>query len=246
MRRHYFSTAAFPNLITLFNLFSGFLSILMVIHERYQWAAWLIILGLIWDSLDGHIARIFENETIFGRELDSLADVVTFVVAPCVLALTILFVRLPIILFSVAFFYLGTGAYRLARYNVEEGSKKSFRGLPTPASAVSLVMLLMTCYKQGWTASHLCCEIVTVLMFGMSFLMISHVPYPKFSAIKFRAWRYLFYLMIGVLVLVSLVFNPETAVTAVFLIYLFLSPIFCIFNRDLMTPPPVEVSGEKP
>jgi CDP-diacylglycerol--serine O-phosphatidyltransferase len=240
MKRRYFSVAAFPNLITLFNLFSGFLSILMVMHDRYDLGVWLIILGLVWDSLDGHVARIFENTTDFGRELDSLADIVTFVVAPCILAVSMLFIRLPMILFAVALFYLGTGAYRLARYNVESSGKKSFDGLPTPASAVSLAMLLLTCHHQGWTAYPICCEIITLMMFGMGFLMISHIPYPKFSAVKFGTWRYLFYVMIGLFVLVFLLFNLETAVTSVFLAYLFVAPVFCIFNRDLLGPSPAE------
>jgi CDP-diacylglycerol--serine O-phosphatidyltransferase len=237
LKRHYFSLAAFPNLITLFNLFSGFFAIMMITHERYELGVWLMLLGLVWDSLDGHIARIFENSTDFGRELDSLADIVTFVVAPAVFAVTVLFIRLPMILFAVVLFYLGTGAYRLARFNVAMaalGSKKSFDGLPTPAAAVAMSMLLLTCHHQGWTAYPLCCEIITLLMFGMGFLMISHVPYPKFSAIKFGNWRYLLYVMVGLLVLVFLLFNLETALTAVFLSYLFLSPIFCIFNRDLL------------
>ena len=76
--------------------------------------------------------------------------------------------------------------------------------------------------------------------------MISQIPYPKFSAIKFGTWRYLFYIMIAILILVSLLFNLETAVTAVFLSYLFLSPVFCIFNRDLMTPNQVEPPQEAP
>ena len=83
--RFYFTTAAFPNMITLLNLVAGFFSILMSVQEKYEYAVWLVLLALILDSLDGHVARIFGNETEFGRELDSLADAVSFVVAPCML-----------------------------------------------------------------------------------------------------------------------------------------------------------------
>ena len=82
-KRFYFTTAAFPNMITMLNLVAGFFSILMSVQEKYEYAVWLVFLALILDSLDGHVARIFGNETEFGRELDSLADAVSFVFGSC-------------------------------------------------------------------------------------------------------------------------------------------------------------------
>ncbi len=235
IRQQYFSPAAFPNLITLFNLFSGFLSVLMVIHQNYELAAGLIILGLVCDSLDGHIARIFHNPTDFGRELDSLADVVTFVVAPCVLAVTLLFFEMPLIMFVVSFFYISAGGYRLARYNLETspGSKTAFQGLPTPAAAVTLAMAVITFNEFGWTEHPRCAEFTAILMAGLSYLMVSHIRYPKFSAVKFVTWRALFYLMVALLVIFTLAFNFATAATVIILAYVILSPVFCVFNRDL-------------
>lgn len=235
IRQQYFSPAAFPNLITLFNLFSGFLSILMVIHQKYELAAGYILLGLVCDSLDGHIARIFHNPTEFGKELDSLADAVTFVVAPCVLAVTLLFFEMPLIMFVVSFFYVSAGGYRLARYNLETapGSKTAFQGLPTPAAAVALAMSVITCHEFGWTEYPRATEFVALLMAGLSYLMISRIRYPKFSAVKFVAWRALFYVIVALLVIFWLVFNLATAAAVIVLVYIILSPVFCVFNKDL-------------
>lgn len=235
IRQRYFSPAAFPNFITLCNLFSGFLSILMVIHQNYELAAGLIILGLICDSLDGHIARIFHNPTEFGKELDSLADAVTFVVAPCVLAVTLLFFEMPLIMFVVSFFYIAAGGYRLARYNLETsaGSKTAFYGLPTPAAAMTLAMSVIMFHEFGWTEYPRCAELTALLMAGLSYLMVSRIRYPKFSAVRFVAWRALFYVMLALLVIFTLAFNFATASAVIVLAYVILSPVFCVFNKDL-------------
>ena len=140
--RFYFTTAAFPNMITMLNLISGFFSILMSIQERYDYAVWLIFLALVLDSLDGHVARIFGNETEFGRELDSLSDAVSFVVAPCIFVSKVLFVNVSLALLLVIMVYLCAGVFRLARFNVNPTCSGCFEGLPTPAAALTAAVVV--------------------------------------------------------------------------------------------------------
>src|SRR5574343_2000249 len=99
--RFYFTTAAFPNMITLLNLVAGFFSILMSVQEKFESAVWLVMLALVLDSLDGHVARIFGNETDFGREFDSLADAGSFVVAPCLLVTKVFFMNVSVVVLGV-------------------------------------------------------------------------------------------------------------------------------------------------
>ena len=227
-RRFYFSTAAFPNMITMLNLISGFFSILMSIHGKFEFAAWFIFLALILDSLDGHVARIFGNETEFGRELDSLADLASFVIAPAILVLQICLGKASILLLIIVVCFLAAGAFRLARYNVNPTSGGTFEGLPTPAAALTVAMTLLAFHKNGWTDQANFLVIAVFLVTAISFLMISDIPYPKISAIKFKEWRPLFFIQLFFLVFFIFYFNIETAIAVIFLIFLGLAPFYCI------------------
>lgn len=225
--RFYFSTAAFPNMITMLNLIAGFFSILMSIHGRFELAVWCIFLALILDSLDGHVARIFGNETEFGRELDSLADLISFVTAPCILVVQACFPKASISLLVVIVCYLAAGAFRLARFNVNPTSGGRFDGLPTPAAALTVSMTILAFLKNGWEERQLFLNSAIFLMTAISFLMVSDIPYPKVSAIKFRTWRPLFFLQIILFSVFLFLFNIETAVAVVFLVFLVLAPFYC-------------------
>lgn len=226
--RLYFTTAAFPNVITMCNLLAGFFSILMSIQERFEYAVWLVLLGLVLDSLDGHVARIFGNETEFGRELDSLADAVSFVVAPCLFVVNVFFLNTSIAFLLVVTFYLCAGVFRLARYNVNPTSGGFFEGLPTPAAALTLMMTMLAFHKNHWDERSFSLISVVFLMTTLGFLMVSEIPYPKISAIKFRSWRILFFLQVALFLLTFIYLNIESAVAVVFLTFLVLAPFYCI------------------
>lgn len=211
-------------MITLLNLISGFFSILLSIQGKYEYAAWLIFLALILDSLDGHVARIFGNETLFGRELDSLADAVSFVLAPCIFVVMMFFPKTLIALLLVTVFYLCSGVFRLARFNVHPTCKGCFEGLPTPAAALTLAMTLVAFHRNQWKAHSLYC---LILMTALAFLMSSDIPYPKVSAIKFRTWRTLFIVQVVLFGLTFVYLNLESAIAVVFLTFLVLSPFYC-------------------
>ena len=227
-KRFYFTTAAFPNMITLLNLVAGFFSILMSVQEKYEYAVWLVFLALILDSLDGHVARIFGNETEFGRELDSLADAVSFVVAPCMFVTKALFLNSSVALLLVVVFYLCSGIFRLARFNVNPIHGGCFEGLPTPAAALTLIMTILAFHKNLWIERSLSLISVVFLMTALGFLMVSDIPYPKVSAIKFRSWRTLFFVQVVIFAAVFFYFNIESAIASIFLTFIVLSPFYCV------------------
>ena len=225
--RFYFTTAAFPNVITLLNLVSGFFSILMSVQEKYEYAVWLVMLALVLDSLDGHVARIFGNETDFGRELDSLADAVSFVVAPCMLVAKVYFLNVSVAVLVVVVFYLCSGIFRLARFNVNPTHGGCFEGLPTPAAALTLMMTMLAFHRNLWLERSISLISVVFLMTALGFLMVSDIPYPKVSAIKFRTWRTLFFVQVVIFSLAWFYLNVETAIAAAFVAFVLLSPFYC-------------------
>lgn len=141
-----------PSAITLGNLFCGFLAIAYVADERLMPAAWLIFAGMIFDVLDGKVARLVKGSTDFGVQLDSLADMITFGVAPAFIAKVYLSgtpaCAEPRVVWAMTLIFVLCAALRLARFNVttnhDESSHKYFQGLATPAAAgviASLVLL---------------------------------------------------------------------------------------------------------
>ena len=231
-----------PDTITAFNLFTGFLSILMASQGKMQLAGWLIAIALVWDSLDGNLARAFKNPTLLGRELDSLADIVSFVVAPAFLVYSFLLNPWNLWIVLLLFLYLGAGAYRLARFNVQPPVKDYFVGLPTPAAAMVLSMTLLACVKNHWTDPVLFSLITVSLLVILSCLMVSEIRYPKLSALRFSKWQSFFYAGAAVFAVVFFPFNVQTALCSLSLLYLFLSPLYCLPSYHFGTQGEIHLS----
>lgn len=166
-----------PALVTTFNFAFGFVSILYSMEGKYVTAAWLIIGAMLADVLDGAMARITRTESAFGRELDSLADVVSFGCAPAIL----LYQRFglsahPFWIFPV--FYAVAGALRLARYNVldSDSGAKDFRGTPIPAPAGIVIGLVLALERHEIILDK---YLVVMLVFTLSYLMLCNIRYPS-------------------------------------------------------------------
>ena len=226
---YHFTGSWLPNTVTLCNLFCGFFSILMVTEERLETAAWLIFVSMICDSLDGNIARALKNPNVFGRELDSLADIVSFVVAPSLLAYKSWPPQFAPWTVIVVLIYLAAGAYRLARFNIRPPVRAHFEGFPTPAGAVIMAMTVIAYQKNEWPGIFHAIVDHGILMILISAMMVSRVPYPKLSGVKFSKWQFFFYLSILVFAIVFAVINVETAVASLFLLFLFVSPIYFVY-----------------
>jgi CDP-diacylglycerol--serine O-phosphatidyltransferase len=201
-----------PNLLTAGNLFCGFIALTKIVEAdpnsadfslAIRWALFYILLACICDLLDGRVARLGGYESPFGREFDSLADIVSFGVAPAFLVhrivLADVFKLHPKLGWFIASIYLICGAFRLARFNcladkAGSGGGKEFVGFPIPAAAgyvASLTLLLLWAEDHDYTKfreSYLRYALPVLLVF-LSLMMVSQVKYPTFKKLDFRATR---------------------------------------------------------
>jgi len=173
-----------PNIITSLNLAAGFLSIILVINGCTATACWLIIAAMIFDFLDGFASRILNAYSSLGKELDSLADLVSFGVAPGIIMYrtgTIFSDSLPfnsVYAIITAFFAICAGL-RLAKFNIDTTQSVVFRGLPTPAAALSVVSLcLAATYSDSLFVSMFTKYKLVIIVFILiiSLLMVSNLP----------------------------------------------------------------------
>lgn len=184
----------FPNVLTTANLFCGFLAVTFVVHAMepgsqgaawFRWAALTICLAALCDGLDGRVARALRVSSPFGKELDSLADVVSFGVAPALLVYegffrdsTLAGYSFPFLWMIIAGLFACCGAARLARYNVSGSSGRFFTGMPIPAAGLTITGLAMFPSR-----------INQVLMAGIvlfaAFLMISTLRFPNWEQVVF-------------------------------------------------------------
>lgn len=171
-----------PNLITSGSLFAGFYSVAATYNGQFENAAYAIIAGAVLDGLDGRVARMTHTTTRFGVEYDSLADLVSFGVAPAFLVYGWALAQFGRWGWLAAFLYLVCGALRLARFNVQITTveKGKFNGLPIPAAAVFVASGVMLYYYLGGSGS-LRHYAVLLAIYLLAFLMISTVKYNSFK-----------------------------------------------------------------
>lgn len=237
-----------PNFITSLNLVSGSLSIIFAIDGHLVWAAIFICIAALFDFLDGFVARALKAHSEIGKQIDSLADVVSFGVAPGAILFTLLEFSLfgkndPIheisgkwfewlILFS-AFLLPVFGAIRLARFNTNSTDENFFRGLPIPANglfwAAMGLMLQSPKYAELLQLVYTTKNLVILGIF-MSGMMVIYMPMfsmkPKSLRFNENWYRYLF---IGLSVLLLIVFNVYGLAFIIFL-YILLNAIFYLLK----------------
>lgn len=242
-----------PNLMTAGNLFCGFVAVIKCIQARletiapgtyapvtsadlYTQAVWFVLAAVIFDSLDGRLARLGGRESLFGAEFDSLADVVSFGVTP---ALMMFFLILsptqgyPVfrqIGWFIGFVYLLCAAVRLARFNVitnpylhkpSDGSR-DFVGLPVPAAAgtVASLVLLLLHLSQDNRELHRLALALPLLLLMVALLMVSTIRYPSFKQVDWQT-RARFRTFIYIIVVAGFIFwLQEIALVALFLGYI--------------------------
>ncbi len=183
-RRKGLPRAVVPSFFTLMNLLSGYLAIVQTIEGRFDYACWLIVLAGLFDAFDGMMARLTGSMTLFGVELDSLSDMVSFGVAPSALIYVFGLQEYGVVGLMVSALPTICGAVRLARFNVRfDGAKRDyFRGLPVPAMAAVIVAFILNFDEAGWfhRFSPGGLSVFIPLSIGLSMLMISTI---KFDAL---------------------------------------------------------------
>ena len=191
-----------PNLITVFNMFLGFLAIGMLINGEPIKAGWLILFAGMFDAIDGKIARLLGIPSRFGTEFDSFADTVSFCAAPSVMIYTIYVQQLPPILGAfISFIPLLFGTIRLARFNLleEETPRPFFIGLTTPLNALILFGYMLFSHRiYGYFGDP---RIAILLVVIMGLLMVSPVRFSKLPLISFRMGTKNTFQLLGVFVI---------------------------------------------
>jgi len=227
-----------PTLMTAGNILSGFVAILQIFKGRegevtvhYYYAIGCILAACLFDVLDGRLARMSGTESAFGREFDSLADIVSFGLAPALLVHDIVLNSIEDqfngLGWLIASAYLVCGAMRLARFNCIAAmdvkcSSKSFRGCPIPAAAG--VISSLTLFLLWWDGTDRPVGnwkyILPVLMILLSYLMVSDIEYPSFKSVNWRTKRSFHWVLISIVVIAFSVRNWQWMPAVLFVSYL--------------------------
>jgi CDP-diacylglycerol--serine O-phosphatidyltransferase len=215
-----------PNLFTTGNLFCGFWAIISVFQEQYFYAAVAILLASVFDILDGKVARLSRASSKFGVQYDSLADLISFGVAPALLAFSWALRPYGRFGWLAAFLFVVCGALRLARFNVQtsSGEVKYFKGLPIPvaASMIALTILLyLRLIETGWVKD----IIILIMIWVLAFLMVSNIRYfsfKEFNLAKRKPFRIFLFVVLSMIVIVM---EPIIVLFCFVLFYVFSGPV---------------------
>jgi len=220
-----------PNLMTLSSMFFGFYSIAASFNSEYTTAAWTILAASVFDVLDGWVARITHTATRFGIEIDSLADVISFGVAPGILVYSWALRSFGRIGWTGAFFLVACAALRLARFNVQMGSteKKHFTGMPTPAAALMIATTVLAYdelldilrnIKLFWLADAVGADYwILALTFLLAGLMVSNITYHSLKEANLKERRPFGILVVIAALLALVAYHPALVLFLIILFY---------------------------
>jgi len=193
-----------PNLITVINMFLGFMGIVMMIKGDPIRGGWLILFAGLCDAADGKLARMLGIPTKFGVEFDSFADTVSFCAAPSLLVYTVYVEGLPLLFGGlIAFTPLLFGTIRLARFNImqEDDPKLFFTGLPTPINAIIIVSYMLFNHQVFGEMGDP--RIALPMIVTLGFMMVSPVRFAKFPLLSFKKGKSNTLQLIGVVLLIT-------------------------------------------
>ena len=228
-----------PNLLTTGTLFSGFYAIVAAIDKHFAPAGMAVFIAMIFDSLDGRIARLTRTETAFGKEYDSLSDMVAFGLAPAIVAYQWGVVRIAEygrawgrFGWLACFFYAASAALRLARFNVRTTvvDKRYFEGLPSPSAAATVAGFIWL--SSQWHEPGLTGLIIAFTVTALAgALMVSRFSYFSFKKINLEGPVRFIYLLLVLLAIVLIASDPSLLLLAIFGIYALSAPIVWIWRR---------------
>lgn len=227
-----------PSLLTTGNLFAGLYAIIAVMNANYMFAAIALLIALVFDVLDGKIARLTNTTSRFGLEYDSLVDVVSFGVAPGVLIYSWALSARGMFGSAVVFAFVACAALRLARFNAQSnsGDNRFFTGLPVPAAAgviATLVIFDHHILRLGREVKPLLILIMTLVL---AFLMVSAIRYRSFKDFDFRKGRQFNYLVMAVLVVMLVAAAPQLTLFVLFVGYAVSGPLEPLVRKLLKKP----------
>lgn len=199
-----------PNTVTLCGMFFGFYAIMSSFKGQYVHGAWAILAAVIFDGLDGWVARVTKTATKFGIQLDSLSDLIAFGVAPAVLIYGWGLNAFGRVGWGACFFYVICGALRLARYNVQMDNteSKAFTGLPIPGAATMIATLILF-HAEVWGGLPAKSYSILVLPALLAVLMVSTFKYRALKEVSSKQGTPFWFLVAVVIGLVLIFMYPE-------------------------------------
>ena len=226
-----------PSVLTTFGMFAGFYSIIASINGEFTTAAISIMIAMLWDTLDGRVARLTNTQSEFGAEYDSLADLVSFGLAPALLVYEWTLSDLGRFGWLAAFIYLACAALRLARFNTQVGSadKRYFQGFPSPAAAGVIATMI---WLKIWTYAFFDSDVISIgyylgagITIVCGLLMVSNVRYYSFKELD--SIKSLFRFLLGVVLsLIVLLYKPNIVLFAGFFLYMLSGPFITIVGLN--------------
>jgi CDP-diacylglycerol--serine O-phosphatidyltransferase len=256
-----------PNLMTAGNLFCGFTATLKILEgallqstnadlasDRFHEAIWFVLGAFVFDFLDGRLARLGGHESAFGREFDSLADIVSFGLAPALMVYRVVLQEFPRACWIIAFVYLACGALRLARFNAA-GAKNdvgnhpnTFTGFPIPAAAglIASITLFLLWLAEGEHRLGNWRFVLPPLLLFLSFMMFSRFQYPSFKEINWKTKKSIPRFLIIILILIFTLLNYEWMPAVLFLTYLLYGVLRPWLSREWRREIEEEIGEESP
>ena len=256
-----------PNLMTAGNLFCGFTATLKILEgallqasnpdaasDLFHAAIWFILGAFVFDFLDGRLARLGGHESSFGREFDSLANIVSFGLAPALMVYRVVLQEFPRACWIIAFIYLACGALRLARFNSvgarNEGAnhQNTFTGFPIPAAAglIASITLFLLWLAEGEHHLGNWRFVLPPLLLFLSFMMFSRFQYPSFKALNWKTKKSIPRFLIIILILIFTVLNYEWMPAVLFLAYLLYGVLRPWLSREWRREIEEEIGEEHP
>lgn len=226
-----------PNLFTTGALFAGFYAIIAALQGNFEAAPIAIFFAMVFDGLDGRVARLTNTSSKFGAEYDSLSDMVSFGVAPALVMFSYALEGMGKFGWSAAFVYVACAALRLARFNTKIGSDDGnfFTGLASPAAAAVVASAVWLGYDLGMTTSKSVPAelsfILAVLTALVGVAMVANFKYPSFKGIDVRGRVPFAFIFIVVVVFSLVTLHPPTVFLVTFLVYALSSPVLTLVRK---------------
>ncbi len=226
-----------PNLFTTASLFSGFYSLIASMKGLYEIAAISILIGAVLDALDGRIARMTNTTSKFGAEYDSLSDLISFGVAPAIMAYTWSLFAFGRWGWLVSFLFVICGALRLARFNIQIGiiDSRVFNGLPIPGAAAAVATGVLIYYKLGGVG-HFNHFLVLISVLVLALFMVSNVKYYSFKDLNFFARKPFMSFVLIVCILIIVVAEPQIMIFTFTAGYSLSGPVWLIYKLAKKLP----------
>ncbi len=215
-----------PNLLTTAGLFSGFYAIVMSMNGHFEPAAIAIFVAMIFDGLDGRVARITNTQSEFGAEYDSMADMVSFGLAPALVAYNFGLTDLGKIGWLAAFIYVAGAALRLARFNTQVGvaDQRFFQGLASPAAAAVVAGFVWVCIDHDINGNDY--GIIVAIVTGIAgLLMVSNFKYNSFKEVDWHGKVPFVALLVIMMIFIIVATAPSLVLFLVFLLYTIAGPV---------------------